>query len=54
MKLKEIKKIEIEKVFEKYYNKNDKVKALKKTAEELGICIKTIYNLRNDKGTKKN
>ena len=48
------KKIEIERVFEKHYKKNDKVKALKKTAEELGICINTIYNLRNDKRTKKN
>ena len=54
MKLKEIKKNEIEKVFEKYYKKNDKLKALKKTAEELGICINTIYNMRNDKRTKKN
>jgi hypothetical protein len=52
--LKEIKKIEIEKVFEKHYKNNDKFKALEKTAKELGICINTIYNFKNGKPKQKN
>ena len=49
MKIKELIKKEIEKTFERNYNKLPKTKAIDKTAKDLGICVKTFYNIKNDK-----